>query len=183
MIAMFFKLLILTLASLAAAEDVNFTNNGFRSANLSLDGSAQFTSNGLLMVTNDTEEQKGHAFYPNPVTFKNSYSNSNVFSFSTIFVFAVRSVSATLGGHGMAFVIAPKRGFPGAYGGPFLGLFNRTNNGNPTNHVFAVELDTVRSASFNDIDNNHVGIDINGLNWTGFASAAYYAKKNGGLRN
>ncbi|CAL9002597.1 unnamed protein product [Prunus brigantina] len=173
MIAMFFKLLILTLASLAAAEDVNFTYNGFRSANLSLDGSAQFTSNGLLMVTNDTEEQKGHAFYPNPVTFKNSYSNSNVFSFSTTFVFAIRSVSATLGGHGMAFVIAPKRGFPGASGSPFLGLFNPTNNGNPTNHVFAVELDTVRSAAFNDIDNNHVGIDINGLNSTDSASAAY----------
>ncbi|XP_034221518.1 L-type lectin-domain containing receptor kinase IV.1-like [Prunus dulcis] len=183
MIAMFFKLLILALANLAAAEDVNFTYNGFRSANLSLDGNAQFTPNGLLMVTNDTEEQKGHAFYPNPVTFKNPYSNSNVFSFSTTFVFAIRSVSATLGGHGMAFVIAPKRGFPGASGSPFLGLFNRTNNGNPTNHVFAVELDTVRSAAFNDINNNHVGIDINCLNSTDSASASYYAKKNGGLRN
>ncbi|KAI5325678.1 hypothetical protein L3X38_034752 [Prunus dulcis] len=180
---MFFKLLILALANLAAAEDVNFTYNGFRSANLSLDGNAQFTPNGLLMVTNDTEEQKGHAFYPNPVTFKNPYSNSNVFSFSTTFVFAIRSVSATLGGHGMAFVIAPKRGFPGASGSPFLGLFNRTNNGNPTNHVFAVELDTVRSAAFNDINNNHVGIDINCLNSTDSASASYYAKKNGGLRN
>ncbi|ONI03481.1 hypothetical protein PRUPE_6G259600 [Prunus persica] len=180
---MFFKLLILALANLAAAEDVNFTYNGFRSANLSLDGNAQFTPNGLLMMTNDTEDQKGHAFYPNPVTFKNSYSNSNVFSFSTTFVFAIRSVSATPGGHGMAFVIAPQRGLPGALNGPFLGLFKLANNGNTTNHVFAVELDTVQSTAFNDIDNNHVGIDINGLNSTDSASAAYYAKKNGGLRN
>ncbi|KAL6277967.1 hypothetical protein ACE6H2_021568 [Prunus campanulata] len=183
MIAMFFKLLILALASQAAAEDVNFTYNGFRSANLSLDGGAQFTPNGLLMVTNDTEEQMGHAFYPNPVTFKNSYSNSNVISFSTTFVFAIRSVSGTQGGHGIAFVIAPKRGLPGGFHSPFLGLFNLTNNGNPTNHVFAVELDTAQSTAFNDIDNNHVGIDINSLNSTDSASAAYYAKKNGGLRN
>ncbi|KAF2303199.1 hypothetical protein GH714_014516 [Hevea brasiliensis] len=46
-----------------------------------------------------------------------------------------------------------------------LGLFNETNNGNDTNHVVAVELDTVYSydSKFGDINDNHVGIDINGL--------------------
>ncbi|CAL8165306.1 unnamed protein product [Prunus armeniaca] len=184
MIALFFKLLmLLTLASLAAAEDVSFTYNGFRSADLSVDGNAQFTPNGILVLTNDTEQQIGHAFYPNPVIFKNSYSNSNAFSFSTTFVFAIRSPLATRGGHGLAFVIAPQRGLPGALNGRFLGLFNLANNGNTTNHVFAVELDTVWTEGFNDIDNNHVGIDINGLKSEDSASAAYYAKKNGGLRN
>ncbi|VVA28731.1 PREDICTED: L-type lectin-domain [Prunus dulcis] len=184
MIALFFKLLmILTLASLAAAEDVSFTYNGFRSADLSVDGNAQFTPNGILVLTNDTEQQIGHAFYPNPVTFKNSYSNSNAFSFSTTFVFAIRSPLATRGGHGLAFVIAPQRGLPGALNGRFLGLFNLANNGNTTNHVFAVELDTVWTEGFHDINNNHVGIDINGLKSEDSASAAYYAKKNGGLRN
>ncbi|KAH0995415.1 hypothetical protein GBA52_019279 [Prunus armeniaca] len=175
--------MLLTLASLAAAEDVSFTYNGFRSADLSVDGNAQFTPNGILVLTNDTEQQIGHAFYPNPVIFKNSYSNSNAFSFSTTFVFAIRSPLATRGGHGLAFVIAPQRGLPGALNGRFLGLFNLANNGNTTNHVFAVELDTVWTEGFNDIDNNHVGIDINGLKSEDSASAAYYAKKNGGLRN
>ncbi|PQQ11143.1 L-type lectin-domain containing receptor kinase IV.1 [Prunus yedoensis var. nudiflora] len=184
MIALFFELLmILTLASLAAAEDVSFTYNGFRSSDLSVDGIAQFTPNGILVLTNDTEQQIGHAFYPNPVTFKNSYSNSDAFSFSTTFVFAIRSPLATRGGHGLAFVIALQRGLPGALNGRFLGLFNLANNGNTTNHVFAVELDTVWTEGFNDIDNNHVGIDINSLNSEDSASAAYYAKKNGGLRN
>ncbi|KAM1748839.1 hypothetical protein ACFX1T_009649 [Malus domestica] len=75
-----------------------------------------------------------------------------------------RSVIATVSGHGMAFVIAPKRGIPQALHSPFLGVFNPTNNGNVTNHIFAVELDTIKQIEFNDIDNNHVGIDINGLN-------------------
>ncbi|BFG36231.1 hypothetical protein CerSpe_225050 [Prunus speciosa] len=110
---MFFKLVIVILVSLAAAEDLNFTYNGFLSANLSLDGVAQFTSNGLLKLTNDTG--LGHAFYPNPVTFKNS-SNATAFSFSTTFVFAIRSrLGPFLGGDGIAFVIAPTRGLPGGF--------------------------------------------------------------------
>ncbi|KAM1648435.1 hypothetical protein ACFX1Q_010451 [Malus domestica] len=135
------------------------------------------------MLTNDSQEIKGHAFYPNPVTFKNSYSDTNAFSFSTTFVFAIRSLLATVSGHGMAFVIAPKRGIPQALHSPFLGLFNPTNNGNVTNHIFAVELDTIKQIEFNDIDNNHVGIDINGLNSVKSATAGYYAENNGGFWN
>ncbi|KAM1949266.1 hypothetical protein ACFX15_009340 [Malus domestica] len=135
------------------------------------------------MLTNDSQEIKGHAFYPNPVTFKNSYSDTNAFSFSTTFVFAIRSVLATVSGHGMAFVIALKRGIPQALHSPFLGLFNPTNNGNVTNHIFSVELDTIKQIEFNDIDNNHVGIDINGLNSVKSATAGYYAENNGGFWN
>ncbi|KAB2630643.1 L-type lectin-domain containing receptor kinase IV.1-like [Pyrus ussuriensis x Pyrus communis] len=180
---MFFKLVILIQATLAVAQNVSFIYNGFRSEYLSLDGVAQFTPNGILMLTNDSQEIKGHAFYPNPVTFKNSYSDTNAFSFSTTFVFAIRSVLATVSAHGMAFVIAPKRGIPQAQNSPFLGLFNRTNNGNVTNHIFAVELDTTKQIEFNDINNNHVGIDINGLNSVKSSTAGYYAENNGGFRN
>ena len=91
---------------ISANEDLSFTYNGFRSANLTVDGVAGFTSNDLLRLTNDTKQKIGHAFYPNPVTFKNSSSlNNSVFSFSTTFVFAIRSTH-TLIGHGLAFVIA-----------------------------------------------------------------------------
>lgn len=180
MAAMFFKLVILIQATLAATQNVSFIYKGFRSENLTLDGVAQFTPNGLLMITNDSQGMNGHAFYPNPVTFKNSYSDSNAFSFSTTFVFAIRSVLAT--GHGMAFVIAPKRGIPQAGHGHFLGLFNSTNNGNVTNHIFSVELDTTQEIKFNDIDNNHVGIDINSLNSVKSSTAGYYAENNRGFR-
>ncbi|CBI16089.3 unnamed protein product, partial [Vitis vinifera] len=41
----------------------------------------------------------------------------------------------------------------------YLGLFNVTNNGNSSNHVFAVELDTILSPDLKDTDGNHVGVD------------------------
>ncbi|KAL4340147.1 hypothetical protein GQ457_08G019820 [Hibiscus cannabinus] len=158
-----FSILLQTLLiTFAAAEDGGFIYNGFRSANLSLDGIAGFTSNGLLKLTNETRQQSGHAFYPNLINFKNTISGS-VLSFSTTFVFAIVSQYPNLSGHGIAFVIAPTRGLPGSLPSQYLGLFNESNNGNATNHVFAVELDTIQSKEFNDINDNHVGIDINGL--------------------
>uniref|UniRef100_A0A2K1R7D3 non-specific serine/threonine protein kinase n=1 Tax=Populus trichocarpa TaxID=3694 RepID=A0A2K1R7D3_POPTR len=148
--------------AIAASQELNFnfTYSGFRSTNLSLGGLAELTSNGLLRVTNGTKQRTSHAFYPNPVTFKNSI-NSTGFTFSTTFGFAIIPEYPTLGGHGIAFGIAPTRGLPGALPSQYLGLFNKTNNGNQTNHVVAVELDTIYSTGFNDIDDNHVGIDIN----------------------
>ncbi|CAB4284580.1 unnamed protein product [Prunus armeniaca] len=87
-------------------------------------------------------------------------SNGIVFSFSTTFVCAIRSEYIDLGGHGMAFIVVPTRGLPGALPSQYLGLFSETNNGNANNHVFAVELDTIQSKEFNDINDDHVGIDI-----------------------
>ncbi|XP_059647091.1 L-type lectin-domain containing receptor kinase IV.1-like [Cornus florida] len=187
---MFSKLLILlllcsnsTLLGLAATEeDLGFTYNGFRSANLSLDGVAQFTPNGLLMLTNHTEQQTGHAFYPYPINFKNS-SNTTTFSFSTTFVFAIIAQYPLGSGPGIAFVIAPTRGLPGGLASTYLGVFNKTNDGNSSNHIVAVELDTIESKEFNDINNNHVGIDINGLNSKVAKPAGYYDPNKGRFHN
>jgi len=176
--AMLFRIVlvvrVLSSLAIAASQELNFnfTYSGFRSTNLSLDGLAELTSNGLLRLTNETKQRTGHAFYPNPVTFKNSI-NSTALTFSTTFVFAIIPEYATLGSHGIAFVIAPTRGLPGALPSQYLGLFNETNNGNQTNHVVAVELDTIYSSEFNDINDNHVGIDINGLESGRSASAGY----------
>ncbi|CDP17272.1 unnamed protein product [Coffea canephora] len=80
--------LVHTAPSAAASDDVGFIYQGFQSSNLSLDGLAKVTDNGLLRITNTTKSQSGHAFYPNPTNFK-SASNSSAFSFSTQFVFAI----------------------------------------------------------------------------------------------
>ncbi|PPD78363.1 hypothetical protein GOBAR_DD24712 [Gossypium barbadense] len=165
--------ILLTLLLIGAAEEVGFIYNGFRSANLNLDGIAEITSNGLLQLTNKTKQQKGHAFHPHLVDFKNS-TNGSVFSFSTTFVFAILPEYPTLSGHGVAFVIAPTKGLPTSLPSQYLGLFNELNNGNDTNHVVAVELDTIRSTEFDDINDNHVGIDINGLTSAKSISAGYY---------
>lgn len=179
--------LLIIITSSAAAKDNNpsFIYNGFRSANLSLDGIAQVTPNGLLKLTNETKQQIGHAFHPEPIPFKSnsnsSTTNGTVFSFSTTFVFSILSqYQGTLSGHGIAFVIAPTRGLPGARPSQYLGLFNETNLGNKTNHVFAVELDTIESNEFSDINDNHVGIDINNLKSELSSPAGYYVNPKGG---
>ncbi|WZY76522.1 hypothetical protein YC2023_022906 [Brassica napus] len=64
----------------------------------------------------------------------------------------------------------------------YLGLFNISNIGNPENHIVAVELDTVQRAEVHDIDDNHVGIDINSIVSEIAASAGYF-KDDGTFRN
>ncbi|XP_042513386.1 L-type lectin-domain containing receptor kinase SIT2-like [Macadamia integrifolia] len=75
----------------------------------------------------------------------------------------------------MAFVIAPTRELPGAFHAHYLGLFNSTNIGKPSNHIIAIELDCKQNQEFNDIDGNHVGIDINDLKSVESAPASYFS--------
>ncbi|EYU41754.1 hypothetical protein ABFS82_10G029300 [Erythranthe guttata] len=168
-------LLLPQIVAISASDSSPFTFNGFKSANLSLDGVAQLAQNGLLILSNFTKQQTGHAFYPHPLTFKNS-SNTSAFSFSTYFVFAIVPQFQLLGGHGLTFVLSPTRGLPGSLPSTYLGLFNESNNGDISNHIVAVELDTLRSAEFNDIDDNHVGIDITSLESVLAKPAGYYEK-------
>ncbi|GAU42842.1 hypothetical protein TSUD_387350 [Trifolium subterraneum] len=69
----------------------------------------------------------------------------------------------TLPGHGLVFIFTPVKGIQGTSSAQHLGLFNLTNNGNSNNHVFGVEFDVFMNQEFDDINNNHVGIDINSL--------------------
>ncbi|KAF3635849.1 L-type lectin-domain containing receptor kinase IV.2 [Capsicum annuum] len=164
---MFFNLVILVSLFLvdfvpASCEVDGFIYNGFQSGNISLDGIANLTSNGLLLLTDSKTQDQGHAFYPNPIHFKNS-PNGTAFTFSTTFVFTIRSDYRPLDVHGLDFVIAPQRGIRRALANHYLGLFNSTNNGDISNHIVRVELDTIYSADFDYMNDNHVGIDINGL--------------------
>ncbi|CAL4921850.1 unnamed protein product [Urochloa decumbens] len=134
----------------ASMNETVFTFNGFSGANLSLDGMAAVTPDGLLMLTNGTTALKGHAFYPTPLRFHGS-SNSNshaVTSFSTAFVFGIIGQYTDVSSQGMAFV-----------------------------------LDTVLNAEFRDIDDNHVGVDVNSLTSVRAASAGYYDDETGSFRN
>jgi hypothetical protein len=161
----------------ASEEDINisFIYNGFKSSHdLYLDGVADLTSNGLLRLTNDTKQQKGQAFYPNPIVFNNGSSSSDISSFSTTFVFAIRSEFPNLSGHGIVFVFSPTKGLPNSLPSQYLGVFNESNIGKTENRVFGLELDTIMNTEFDDINDNHVGIDINGLKSEKSASAGYY---------
>ncbi|MCL7028210.1 hypothetical protein MKW94_027814 [Papaver nudicaule] len=74
----------------------------------------------------------------------------------------------------MAFVIAPQRALPGALPNQYLGLFNETSNGQSTNNVLAVEIDTVYSVEFDQIQDPHIGIDINSLKSVNSTTPAYF---------
>ncbi|KAG7960732.1 hypothetical protein I3843_10G138900 [Carya illinoinensis] len=175
---------MILILNLVASQDTSFSYHGFRSANLSLDGLANITFDCLLELTNMITFQTGHAFYPSPISLKNS-SNGNDFSFSSTFVFAIipNPDNSIRGGHGIALVIAPTRGLPGGASAQHLGLFNSTNDGNPSNHVVAIELDIFRNQEFGDINNNHVEIDINGLRSNISAPVEYYIDDNSRVAN
>ncbi|XP_040992211.1 probable L-type lectin-domain containing receptor kinase I.6 [Juglans microcarpa x Juglans regia] len=167
-------LMILYISSIPLnfAQDENqFIYNGFSQANLYLDGIAKVLRNGLLQLTNISHQKVGHAFYQLPINF----STISSISFSTNFVFAMVPQEPELGGHGIAFAISPSRSFNGI-ASQYLGLLNFSNNGLPSNHVLAIELDPVKSPEFEDID-NHVGIDVNDLRSLESAPAAYYSNE------
>ncbi|KAI3963123.1 hypothetical protein MKW92_003848 [Papaver armeniacum] len=201
MFFIFIKILLLVLHLGFNSADVDFIYNGFKEAkDLVLDGMADITPKGLLRLTHiETKYGVGHAFYSNPVQFMTENTTnssaaatpgaaaadrgniSTPLSFSTTFIFAIVSESE-INGQGMAFVIAPTRGLPGGLANQYLGIFNDTNNGNPKNHILAIEIDTNRNVEY-DFDNNHVGIDVNGLKSVKAKFAKYYTDLNGGYKN
>ncbi|CAN6197901.1 unnamed protein product [Urochloa humidicola] len=154
-------------------DHAQFAYTGFTGSNFTLDGAARITSTGLIELTNDTARVKGHAVYPSPLRFRLS-PNGLVQSFSTSFVFGILSSFGDIRGHGFAFFIGPSKDFSEAFPIQFLGLFNSTNNGSLSNQIFAIELDTIQNTEFGDIDNNHVGIDINSLNSLKSNTAGFY---------
>ncbi|KAH0928286.1 hypothetical protein HID58_014013 [Brassica napus] len=145
-------------------------------------GSVGIGYNGYFTLTNTTKHTHGQAFDSNPVTFTNSSTNITT-SFSINFFFAIVPEHDQQGSHGMAFVISPTRGLPGASSDQYLGIFNETTNGKASNNVIAIELDIHKDEEFGDIDDNHVGVNINGMRSVVSASAGYYDDKDGKFRN
>uniref|UniRef100_A0A804KHR9 non-specific serine/threonine protein kinase n=1 Tax=Musa acuminata subsp. malaccensis TaxID=214687 RepID=A0A804KHR9_MUSAM len=156
----------------------SFTFNGFGRLNLTFDGVANVTSDGLLMLTDMSTQAKGHAFFPTPLRFRNR-TNGTISSFSTTFAFGFISAYTNLSGNGMAFFVSPTEDFSAALGSQYLGLFNQSSDGNSNNHVLAIEIDTIYNPDVLDIDDNHVGIDINSVKSSTSHVAGYYADDTG----
>ncbi|KAL5750328.1 hypothetical protein ACOSP7_024931 [Xanthoceras sorbifolium] len=177
------EVLVLTLItlSLALAQDENdqFFYNDFHGANLHMDGTGYVLYNGLLVLSSrfSGQAKTGHAFYPFPIKF--NLSSSQPFSFSTNFVFAIVPEYSGLSGHGIAFVISPSMDLSKALPFQYMGLFNASNIGSPENHIFAVELDTAQTPEFGDINDNHVGIDVNSVRSNESAPATYFSDAEG----
>ncbi|XP_062094206.1 lectin-domain containing receptor kinase VI.3-like [Humulus lupulus] len=164
----------------AQLQDLKFVFHGFKGneTNLTTEGASIIKNTGLLRLTNRSQNVTGHAFYSERIRMTERTSPShpkNVSSFSTHFVFAIVHRGSDPGGYGLTFTISPKNRFPEAEADHYLGLFNKANDGSSTNHIFAVEFDTVNGFNENaDRNGNHVGININGMLSNAAEPAAYY---------
>ncbi|KAL2934245.1 L-type lectin-domain containing receptor kinase S.4 [Bienertia sinuspersici] len=156
-----------------------YENFSKTSSNILLQNSAKLINHDTIIeLTNTSSRMMGHAFYTTQVKFKDT-PNSTVSSFSTAFTLGTVPEFKQLGGHGMAFVVSPasnnlSRALPSQY----LGLFNATDIGNFSNHIFAVEFDTVQDFEFADMNDNHVGINLNSMVSNSSASAAYFLQNS-----
>ncbi|KAF3775404.1 L-type lectin-domain containing receptor kinase IX-1 [Nymphaea thermarum] len=109
---------------------------------------------------NNNTFRQGRAVYNKPVPLYDS--SGSVWDFTTHFKFVIDGLGNPKTGDGMAFFLAPVNWSPPMNStGCWLGLFNETTNGLPTNPVVAVEFDTFQNAE--DPAPQHVGIDVHGV--------------------
>ena len=178
--------------TVAGREITNFSFPKFDQNRVQLATNLTFTGNasvsqGALQVTPDSANnferylvnQTGRIFYSTPfLLWASNASNAtadgrHVASFSTVFQINLYRANKTVKGEGLAFVVAsgvddPPPGSDGGY----LGLTNASTDGLGANGFAAVELDTVKQSY--DPDDNHVGLDVNGVHSTAAIPLAPY---------
>ncbi|KAG2712434.1 hypothetical protein I3760_04G125800, partial [Carya illinoinensis] len=167
--------LLILLGSTSATEFIFNTN--FSSTNLLLFGNSTIQSS-ILAITDDTIFSIGRALYPSKIPTKSANSSAPL-PFSTSFIFSIAEVANFFHGHGLAFLFAPSTDINGTSSTQYLGLFNLTNDGSSSNHVFAIEFDVFKNQEFNDIDANHVGVDVNTLTSLASYTAGFWTGQDG----
>lgn len=179
---LFFNLLPAPSVSLSISPPTTNTTNGFVSlsfpsfdisfvgTNLTVFQPASIAS-GALQITPDTSNnasylinKAGRIFLSRQFTlWENTSSGAYVASFKTAFDLNIYRVDDSEPGEGLAFLIASSlEGPPPGSENGYLGLTNYSRNGDASNKFVAIELDTVKQSY--DPDDNHVGLDINGVN-------------------
>ncbi|XP_066389356.1 L-type lectin-domain containing receptor kinase SIT2-like [Miscanthus floridulus] len=163
-----------------ASNDKSFVFSGFAGAGASLmfDGTAMVTQDGLLELTNNEANIKGHVFYRTPLQFKESPNGTAAQSFSAAFIFAILpadSNNPVISTDGMAFIIAPRTNISDAGAAQFMGFLDSV----AMNQTFAVEMDTVQNMELRDIDNNHVGIHNGSMFSLDSHPAGFYRDEDG----
>ncbi|TYJ50440.1 hypothetical protein E1A91_A01G206800v1 [Gossypium mustelinum] len=109
-------------------------------------------SNGIYIET-----KSGRAVYKKP--FRLWRDSHTIASFNTTFVLNIEKKTSP-GGEGLAFIIAGNSTLPPNSEGRWLGIVNSNPNGS---QVVAMEFDT-RKSDDQDLDDNHIGLDINSIN-------------------
>nr|DAD30739.1 TPA_asm: hypothetical protein HUJ06_009590 [Nelumbo nucifera] len=147
------KTLLLQLAFVA-----DFVFNSFISFDLLFYGTATHESR-LLVLTNTTAFTIGQALY-NSKKPTRAPNTSAILPFYTS-IFSITPNNGQLSGHGIVFIFAPTSGINGTTSSRYLGFVNHTNNDNRNNHLFGIEFVVLKNQAFNDINDNHIGVDKN----------------------
>ncbi|KAF2591232.1 hypothetical protein F2Q70_00039779 [Brassica cretica] len=151
-------------------------NSNFTTTNTLLVDATVDSPPSILTLTNETTSSIGRGLYPSriPSSSSSSSSSSSPLPFATSFIFSMAPYKNRLPGHGFAFVFLPSSDTSAAESAQHLGLLNLTNNGDPSNRIFAVEFDVFSNQEFNDINDNHVGVDVNSLTSLSSSVAGFY---------
>ncbi|KAG4932636.1 L-type lectin-domain containing receptor kinase S.1 [Glycine soja] len=172
-----FLILLHLFLFLTPALSLDFLFNSFAGVtNLTLIKDARVDASVIRMNNDSNQYSYGRAFYPVKIPMlkaNTSNNSSSISSFSTSFVFSILPQISTSPGFGLAFVLSNTTDPPGAIASQYFGLF--TNATSPS--VFplvAVEFDTGRNPEFNDIDDNHIGIDLNNIESINATTAGYF---------
>ena len=169
-------------SNVGGKEFRTFSFPSFDTSLMKLPGNLTFSSNAsisqtALQITPDTSNdmqtylpnRAGHVLFATPyVLWASNASNSTadgrrVASFSTVFKINLYRANESVKGEGLAFVVTSVSSAeppPGSVGG-YLGLTNASTDGSAANGFAAVEFDSVKQAY--DPDDNHVGLDVNGV--------------------
>ncbi|KAI9153081.1 hypothetical protein LWI28_005633 [Acer negundo] len=101
----------------------------------------------------------GRAFYGKPFRLWKKRGVNSVFN--SIFTLNILNQTATAG-EGLAFVLTDNTDVPENSDEQWLSIVNATTNGTSQANIVAIEFDTRKSYS-QDLDDNHVGLDINSI--------------------
>ncbi|CAL9037311.1 unnamed protein product, partial [Musa banksii] len=161
MLSALFCLWIVVPSATCLSFNLSFLDPASRSG-IELQGNATWNSTDGIQLTNDTIIYNvGRAVYREPLLLWDARTKA-MSDFTTHFSFIIRNSSNTSSsGDGLAFFMAP---YPSpllldSSGGP-LGIFKRGSL-NSTVPTVAVEFDTYQNEW--DVDDHHVGIDVNSI--------------------
>ncbi|XVE76487.1 hypothetical protein DITRI_Ditri12bG0177100 [Diplodiscus trichospermus] len=132
-------------------KDPNFESN------IALYGDAHVANDGSwIQLTNSVSWSAGRVMYKKPIKLVEG-KVGNFASFSTYFSFSMSREN----GDGLAFVMIPSSFNVDVLGNSSFGIslgLEKNKSG-----IVAVEFDTLKDASYGDLNENHVGIDVGSL--------------------
>ncbi|CAK9148452.1 unnamed protein product [Ilex paraguariensis] len=153
-------------SSVIQVESLNFSYATFTRPDFTMTNHSDIAVDAL-QVTREARGPSianlaGRILYKHPFQLWRKRKNITA-SFNSTFVVKITPKNNTIWGEGLAFILTNEsRSVPDNSSGQWLGVVNASTNGTTQGNIFAIEFDTKKSFE-EDIDDNHVGIDVNSI--------------------